>query len=545
MSPLFRARAAAALLALLAAAPHAQEATRIVAATIYPDGASVERELKVPGGTRHVVLACMPAAVDVATLQVDGDPELRVGDIHATELPVSRTAECAPDSLEARRSAFDVQRAALEAQRDSNELALGWLRQWGARPPAEPGPLLPPGAAKAAADAPRPGATADSLRRAALDLMNDQARVKRELAALDRSVARLADEQPAARGKQGWRTVRFDVWTPAAASLRVRYAVSGAWWRPAYRASVDTVHASLRLERQADVVQASGEDWRDIKVRLSTGRVRRGAQGAAPSPWWVDLLEPRDRRMAEATGFVMAAAAAPAPAAPALDRAAVQAQAPEPAPWTVDIDQTATATEFALAQPVSLASDGESHTLAIAAQALPVTLQRRATPRTEAAVWLLAEAARPAGVWLPGPLQSFRDGVLVSREPWQPALGERFSIALGQDDQMRVEIQAPVAFTAATGLLGDRTERTAKAVYAVTNLHETAVTVELVDAAPVSRNELVKVRSTYEPRPETTEWHRNAGVAAWTLALAPGQTRQVGVTQSVSWPKDRAVAGLP
>ena len=96
------ARAAAAALAgLLAHAAQAQESTRIVAATVYPDSASVERELKVPGGTRHIVLACVPASVDVATLQVDGDPELRLGEIRTTPLPQTRWSECAPSPLEA------------------------------------------------------------------------------------------------------------------------------------------------------------------------------------------------------------------------------------------------------------------------------------------------------------------------------------------------------------------------------------------------------------------------------------------------------------
>jgi uncharacterized protein (TIGR02231 family) len=541
MTSLPRPRAAATLLALLAAlAARAQDATHIVAATIYPDSASVERALNVPGGLRHIVLACMPAAVDVATLQVDGDPELRVGDIRATVLPDSRASECAPDALEGRTTELETRRAALEAQRDSDELALAWLRQWSARPPSEPAPAVP---AKAGADLPRPGATADSLRRAALDLMNDQARVKRELAALDKSAARLAGEQPAQQGKEGWRTVRLDVWTPASASLRVRYAVAGTWWRPAYRASVDTTRSTMRLERQAEIVQASGEDWRDVKVRLSTGRLRHGTQGAAPSSWWIDLLEPA-RRVAQGAPMGVAQAMAP-PAPVAVDERRRTDPTEREAPWEVEVDETATATEFALGQAVTLASDGETHTLAISSQTLPVRLERRTSPRTDAAVWLLAEADRPAGVWIAGPLQSFRDGALVSREQWQPAADDKFSIALGQDDQMRVEVEAPATTTASAGLLGDRTERTSKAVYVVTNLHASAVSVELVDAAPVPRNDQIKVRSSYEPQPATTEWEHQAGVAAWKLAVAPGKSQRVGVKQVVSYPKDRQVAGLP
>ena len=547
MNSAFRRRALAALLtAAGACAVHAQDATRIVAATVYPDSASVERELKVAGGTRHVTLACVPASVDVATLQVEGDPELRVGDIRATDLPASRVTDCAPDALAARRAELDVQRAGLEARRDSNELALAWLRQVGARDgAADTDP--PPRPARATERS--PGATAESLRKSALDLLNDQARIKRDLATLDKQATRLGDDQPVARGKQGWRTVRFDVWTPAAAALRVRYTVTGTWWRPAYRASVDTARATMRLERQADIVQASGEDWSDVRIRLSTGRLRRGAQAPAPSTWWIDLLEPRRDRLAESR--VAAAPMNGPPPMPARDMRAkatgnvVADAAPPPPPWEVDVAETATATEYALADAATLPSDGQTHTVAIATQTLAVTMQRRATPHADTTVWLLAEAERPAGVWLPGPLQAWRDGALVSRAQWNPAADDKWRLALGQDDRMRVDVETPAELTASTGLLGGRTERSARAVYAVTNLHPAPVTIELLDAAPVPRNEQIRVRSTYEPQPATTEWMKQTGVAAWTLKVAPGHPQRVAVTHVVSVPKDAMVANLP
>ena len=59
---------AAAVMVIAAPAVRAQEGTRIVAATAYPDSASADRELRVPGGTRHIAIACVPAAVDVSTL---------------------------------------------------------------------------------------------------------------------------------------------------------------------------------------------------------------------------------------------------------------------------------------------------------------------------------------------------------------------------------------------------------------------------------------------------------------------------------------------
>ena len=543
--PCITRTAAAALACLLSHAAQAQESTRIVAATVYPDSASVERELLVPGGTRHIVIACMPAAVDVSTLQVDGAAEARMGDVRATELPASRLDECEPPVARARRDALAQQRATLESQRDANDLAFTFLRNWGAGASADaPEPASAPARGAALADVTRPGATAAELRHAAFDLLSDQARVKRDLATLTLAETRLVDEQPVSKGKGGWRTVRFDVWSPAAATLRVRYNVSGTYWRPTYRASLDVARATLRIDRQAEIVQASGEDWSDVRLKLSTRQADRPAQAQAPTTWWLDIVV----AMARALGFASAAPAPVMQSAVAADATAQKSVAPataEPPPWAADIVQSDGVTEFTIAQPVALPSDGESHTVQVASQTLPASLKRRTTPRTDPAVYVLAQAARPAGVWPAGPLQSTQDGTLVGRVDWRPADGDKFEIAMGQDDLMHVDVETPGSFTQPRGVFGSSVERTSTAVYAIVNQHPIAVTVEMLDAAPVSRNAAITVTHKYDPLPTATDWNKVTGVAAWTLAIPAQGTRRVSVSHSVTAPKDAQIANLP
>ena len=542
------ARAACAILLALAALPSpAQDASRIVAATVYPDSARVERELKVPGGTRHIALACVPAGVDVTTLQVDGDPELRLGEIRTSPLPQTRWGECDPSPLDARVKALDAKRASLEAQRDSNELALSYLKVWGSSAHADDrgattAPTVSAGKTIAKAPTPsRPGALAGDLRQAAFDILVDQSRVKRELEALEREDTRLGDEAPPSRGKDGgWRTVRFDVWTPAAASLRVHYNVINAYWRPTYRATLDTAHATLRIDRQADIVQGSGEDWGEVRVKLSTGRVHREAQARLPDAWFLDVIVPRP--------VVAFSAAAPAPVTVQrveVTGSTVRYDRPIAPPWGATAVESDYATEFDIAQAVTLPSDGETHTLQLASQTVAATLKRRVTPRTDRAVYLLAEAPRPAGSWPAGPLQSWVDGALVGRTQWQPALGDKLEVALGQDDQMHVDIESPGAFTQSKGVFGGSTERTSTAVYAIVNQHPDAVTVELLDASPVSRNEAIQVTHADVPQPSATDWNKLPGVAEWTLAVPARDTRRVSISHTVTAAKDVVVSNLP
>jgi uncharacterized protein (TIGR02231 family) len=543
--------AGATLLSLAACEATAQETTRIVGATVYPDSARVERELKVPGGTRHIVLACVPGGVDVTTLQVDGDPELHVGEIHTTPLPATRWSECMASPLEARGRALDAKRESLEAQRDANELALSYLKVWGSTAHADdragtpaPAPAAPVGKTAArAAGAPRPGVLAADLHQAAFDVLVDQARVKRELLALEREDARLDDAAPPSRGKDGgWRTVRFDAWTPAAASLRVHYNVINAYWRPTYRATLDTARATLRIDRQADIVQGSGEDWGDVRVRLSTGRVNRAAQAQLPQSWFLDVVVPRP-----VGSLAFAALAAPVSAEQRVEvtGSSIRFDRPVAPPWGTTAVATDYATEFDVSQVATLPSDGETHTLQLASQTVAATLKRRVTPRTDHAVYLLAEAPRPAGAWPAGPLQSWVDGALVGRMQWQPALGDKLLVALGQDDQMHIDVESPGAFTQSKGVFGGSVERTSTAVYAIVNQHTSAVMVEMLDAAPVSRNEAIQVSHAYVPQPSAVDWNKLPGVAEWTLVIPAQDTRRVSISHSVTAPKETVVSDLP
>jgi hypothetical protein len=109
---------------------------------------------------------------------------------------------------------------------------------------------------------------------------------------------------------------------------------------------------------------------------------------------------------------------------------------------------------------------------------------------------------------------------------------------------MHVDVETPGSFTQARGVFGGSVERTSTAVYAIVNQHPVAVTVEMLDAAPVSRNEAITVAHRYDPAPSATDWNKLTGVAAWTLVVPPQGTRRVSVSHSVTAP-NATVANLP
>ena len=519
---------------------HAQDVSRIVAATIYNDTAVVERQLKTPGGTRHVQVDCMPPGFKASTLQIDGDPSVHLGDMRTEPVTGDDALACARGPLDARIRALDDQKALLQAQSHADDLAVDYLRRWNG------GAAEPAGAHPANAGQAMPGA--DTLRKSALELMTDQLRLARQLADLDRQIATLQKATHQAATKGNWSTLRFDLSTTGAATLRLSYQAADAHWRLGYRAALDTARSTVQLDRLAEIAQGSGEDWTDVALTLALRHVHNTSAPNAPETWNLNVFKPSSvsgssLQRVEVTGsridrFSILPDAMPE--TPAVDRTPVVSMGAE---------ESDLGTLFHASRPFSLPSDGQMHTLALDSRTVPVHLRLQAVPLHELAAFVLAEAPAPAGIWPFGPLQKWRDGALIdTEEDWSLENDgdvNHLAIYFGRDDRVRITVQRPAGMTAATGFFGGQTQQSWGSVFVVTNNHTTPQTVELLDMAPVSHDESVKVVSKYDPAPTLTDWQHKPGVEAWTLVLGPNQAKQVSVSHQVTFPKDTQVRTLP
>ena len=83
---------------------------------------------------------------------------------------------------------------------------------------------------------------------------------------------------------------------------------------------------------------------------------------------------------------------------------------------------------------------------------------------------------------------------------------------------------------------------TYRSTLVVRNNRAQAVRVSLTDRVPVSDDEDIKVEiDDANPLPDVRQ---SNGVVVWKLELAPGETKKIPFTYTVSWPSDVQVQGL-
>lgn len=522
------------LLALAASGASAVEAP-IRSVTLYPGSATVERVVQVTPGMRQVEITGLLANFDTDTVRLQADPGIQVGQVLTRDQgsagsPSPRVAE-----LDARILALQDQIAVIDADYKAAQLVQGYLERLGN--------------AQAAASRSGPGeatallGTLDAIRKGGREAMARMHEAEVDKRALSRQVEALkldlAKVQANARES---RTMTVAVAAKQAGRLVLSYQVRRAGWKPSYRASLDSTASTVELERMATISQKTGEDWRNVELRLSTGQPNLSAYAPDPYPWLLSHQPPREEQDMTAMRF----AAPPAPPAPmAVAVAGSRNRAADDYVAPVIETQGSFSTEFEVPARVDLAADGREIAVGLATRTLPVKQLVRIAPRADRdAAVLTIDAARPDGVWLPGQVQLRRDGSYVGALHWDPQSSERFTMAFGRDPLVRVDTERRDEKSGEAGLFVRENQKRVADTYVVTNLHRQPIDILVLEPTPVSQSDKIDARIALSPEPTVRDWQQRRGVVGWERRLKPNEAARFKVDYVIEFPKEGTVQGL-
>ncbi len=509
--------------------------SRIARVTVYSGTATVERVAKVAMGARSFTFSCLPASLDAQSLQISADASVRVGEFNVLTEDRDVAPACA-SPLDGRIRDLEDQIAGVKAESGALGLVDSYLK--GVAGGRGTGDETPGGRVQSPTPA-QITAMADVLRKSGQDALARTHQLQRKQEALELALKPLvAERNRVASQRARVVSVSINLAAEREGELRLSYQVRGPGWQPTYRATLDPAKATVLLERQALVAQNSGEDWSNVQLVLSTGQPGRATQGRLPRPWTLDVAPPPQPMSMAAPAMAMAPAAPPAPVA--RERSMAEEAMPS---FDVSTTDRGFATEFAVPQRISVPSSGQRVTLALGNHSAAATLLTRTAPAVEDVAYLVAEVATPPGVWPAGAVGLYRDGAFVGTgrldfgAPSTAPAGST-SLSFGKDDLVTVRAEAPQDLTSATGFTGSRTERRTRRAYSVENRHRTGITLQVLHAAPVSRNEKIEVESRYQPQPAEMAFNRTPGTVAWQQPLAAGATAQFSAEHTIRYAKD-------
>jgi uncharacterized protein (TIGR02231 family) len=540
---------------VFALAPPAAAQTEITSAIesvmVYPDGATVTRRIAVdlPQGDSVLRAADFPPTLDPASLRVEGEAQARltIGGIDARPPRAERPP--ADPALDDRIEALRDDRARLDGKIAAATARRKFAERFAEQSPAGMGET---GEARSLDEWRAAFAALEDEVMAADTTIREAQIMQRNI---DRELARLDAQRTANPPRK--MEVRIDITAEAAtrATLLVSYTVRGARWSPIYDARLDTGgrdrKPSIDLVRRAEIVQATGEDWNDVQLAVSTVRTAKGGSAPELRPLVV-RYPPPPRPLSELRRAPLSAAPAGAP--PAKPDMAPEQLAQQKDEGVAAEEREAAADTggfqavYRIPGRVSVAGNEGAKSFRISSAAIAPDLLLRAAPALDATAFLEANFKHTQDApLLPGRVAIYRDGIYVGRgQMAMTAKDENVRLGFGADDSVKIVRSRVQQSEGSAGIINSAKTERREYKTSIHNGHDTPVRVVIEDQVPVSEIDEVKVELLSSTTAPTEKDVRNRrGVMAWSLEVAPGEAKEIRIGWRVRWPADKAVIFVP
>ncbi len=282
---------------------------------VFPSGAEIVRVAKInlKAGDQTIIIQGLPERLIDSSLRVEGEggASFEIGAVDTKRILVDVIGKDGVlDKTERRRLEKQIEQLRDESARLSAKIKaaetqrhlIERLSELPGRPPI--GPFDAKGAGNQGGGLPSAlfsvenwgrifdligarMAVADDL---ILGYRQQQRQKNREIAKLKKRLA----QQPPKKERQMEVRVAIASAQAMKAGLKIKYQVREASWRPFYDARLVTgekaAKPALMLTRRAGIRQWSGEDWKNVKLSLSTTRPQQGAQAPVLYPRRLDLV---------------------------------------------------------------------------------------------------------------------------------------------------------------------------------------------------------------------------------------------------------------
>lgn len=328
--------------------------------------------------------------------------------------------------------------------------------------------------------------------------------------------------------------------TEASAAFKLTYIVPNSRWIPTYDLRVRNLTDPLSMQMKASVLQASGEDWKDVKLTLSTGNPTENGSKPSIKTWFLQPIRQQEMPVEYAlkgrvAGVVVDEEDAPkqkakkpsAPPPPAAER--------EPEKPQVAERQQVTSTTFAIEQPYSILKNGKASVVDIKNLTIPATYEHYVAPKLDGDAFLTAKVLD----WeqyslLSGEANLFLEGIFTGKMYLNTQnTSDTLTISLGRDKNVVVTRTKLKDFTK-TKFLSDRRSDSRAFEIIVKNKRTVPLSILVEDQIPVSTDKAIEV----EKDANNAEIDELMGKLSWKLKVLAGKEAKVKFNYTVRYPKD-------
>ncbi len=329
--------------------------------------------------------------------------------------------------------------------------------------------------------------------------------------------------------------------TATSADFILNYVVAHAGWYPVYDLRAINTRNPVQLSYKANVFQGTGEEWKNVHLKLSTANPNLGGLKPELSSWYLDFYQPVAYMGYDKRARGPMPAAAKSEDVQQLSETEVTKRAETAAEYVTTI-QTSLNTEFDISLPYNVSSSNKPTLVDIRNYELKAEYQYSVAPKLDLDAFLIAKATG----WeefnlLPGEANIFFEGTFVSKTFIDPnSIKDTLAISLGRDKRIVVKREKVKDFTTRKAI-GASVRETSAYEISVRNIKQDVVKIVIEDQVPVTQNNQIEVTVADAGG---ANYNKETGKLSWVWMIQPNETRKATFKFEVKYPKDKQISGL-
>ncbi|MEI7595069.1 MAG: DUF4139 domain-containing protein [Bacteroidota bacterium] len=319
----------------------------------------------------------------------------------------------------------------------------------------------------------------------------------------------------------------------------ITYFVNNCGWNPTYDIKAEGTDKPIEITYKANVYQATGYDWKNVKLSLSTGNPNLDNNKPELAPWSLYLIQHKKLRAVAYKSAESKPSAAKSSIDEAEDVNYDKMEESESLSGYVTVNESQTTSEFVIPIPYSISSSENTTSVEIQKNTLNASYQYYAAPKIDQDAFLVAEVTG----WeklslLAGEANIYFEGSYLGKNFINPnELNDTLKLSLGRDKNIVIKRVVLKDFVS-NKIIGSNRKKEYVYEINISNKKKADVSIIIEDQVPISADNAIEI-STDEVSNGTL--NKETGLVFWKLSVKPNETQKIKLAYSVKYPKDKQI----
>lgn len=361
--------------------------------------------------------------------------------------------------------------------------------------------------------------------------------------AYNQEIAKLYVQKPMLPNHKVMVTIKTDL--ALAGKLILNYMVAGASWSPSYDLRANQINEPIALTYKANIIQNTGENWDDVKLKLSTNNPYKSKVKPVLPTWYLNYYNPYRQQVKTKSTSMYGGLAQPSMAmdmemSMEMTEKKVELSDAVSSAYYTTMTESFTNVEFNLSTTYSIPTDGDKHTVEVKEEKLPADFKYYLIPKMDNNAFLVAHIKGFEELnLLPAAANIYFDGTYIGQTAINTAItGDSLAIDMGREERISVKRTALKIVDKEKMLGSDKLKDYGFEILIKNNLLA-AIDIIVEDQVPVSTDKEIKVVLKNQDK---ATFNEQTGLLVWKFKLPTKEAKTVKFNYEVQFPKDKQLA---